>query len=624
MKIDFTLAFLRLASDVDLDPFTVSYCCRRIKSEGFQFLSVTLPKLSKAVLSGLETGFLDRSSLTCFAWKRQSLRVFSKFLDQIFDPSTGLLYPNPDVFSIYCLRQICEYNYKLATAYSEKEVRTATEAFVALDSTVPTAGEYDDDFVDKLRADFETHYRTLSKSTVGEILEYSNPRPGPGTFSRKGAYTKTTGNPWYVRKHLDYSVPSYFKKYAYASRPLKKVYSYNPISESFDGPGKPLRNAPMPTIANDRLVSEVLFVPKDSRGPRTIVREPFPTLRYHMAYNKFLADNLEEKSFGRINFQDQSINRSMAQSASLDKKWATIDLSNASDSVSADIMAHVFRHSPGLRTFCQSRTTSCSLPDGREIKLKKLSGMGSGLTFPSMGLLIHLACTRAIVDYYHIPYKRARLLVYVYGDDIIVPTHMVSIVYKALERVSLRVNKDKSFWRGHFRESCGGDFFKGQDVAPVRLRMANAYPDVHNSKCTITISGSLAIVGLERHCRELYHAGLHSLMNYYYSILERAVGKLPTVSGDSPVIGRYSLTPMNYEQDGCGNYCTIRALMPSPLIEEHESDPYMYLRRKINRSISTFEDLLYPDTSGSSLGEVEVPRRIKLVRRRISAYRLMG
>jgi hypothetical protein len=626
MELKLISLFNKLASDVDLDPLTVKYCTQRIKSEGLKFLTVTLPKLSKAVIHGLETGHFDRSTLTCFAWKRQSLRYFTKFLDGIFDPRTGDLLPAPDALCIYLLRQLCEYFYKLAMDFTEDEVLTATQKFVSLDSSVPTSGEYDEQFVDQLRKDFETHYQILATATVSDILKYRRPRPGPGTFSQKSAYERATGYPWYVRKHNDQTVPESFKDFAYASRPLKRVFNFD---EKLDAnrPGyNSLRKAPMPTIANDLPISEVLFVPKDSRGPRTIVREPFPTLRYHLAFNMFAADHLERVSNARINFQDQAINRAIAQKASLDRGWATIDLRDASDSVSASIMAHIFRFSPGCGAFVKSRTPHCRLPSGQTIKLNKLSGMGSGLTFPSMSLLIHLAITRAIVDYYHIPYKVARLRVYVYGDDIIVPNNMVSIAMKALERVCLHVNKDKSFWRGRFRESCGGDFFGGQDVAPVRLKMSGAHIEASNSKCIISFKGSLAIVELERHCRELVEAGLLSLAEYYYNALERTVGTLPTVSGESPVLGRYSITPHEYEQDGTGTYIKVRAIMPVPLSEKHDDlDPYIFISKVINRcTMSLLEQRFFPSSSGSTYGEVEVPRRIKLKRQKISAFRLMG
>jgi hypothetical protein len=57
-----------------------------------------------------------------------------------------------------------------------------------------------------------------------------------------------------------------------------------------------------------------------------------------------------------------------------------------------------------------------------------------------------------------------------YGDDIIVPTATAVSVVGGLESFGLKVNIRKSFWTGEFRESCGGDYFRGLDVTPVYLR----------------------------------------------------------------------------------------------------------------------------------------------------------
>jgi hypothetical protein len=60
--------------------------------------------------------------------------------------------------------------------------------------------------------------------------------------------------------------------------------------------------------------------------------------------------------------------------------------------------------------------------------------------------------------------------VYVYGDDIIVRSDFADTAIQVLESVGLRVNTNKSFVHSLFRESCGGEYYNGWDVTPVRLR----------------------------------------------------------------------------------------------------------------------------------------------------------
>jgi len=60
--------------------------------------------------------------------------------------------------------------------------------------------------------------------------------------------------------------------------------------------------------------------------------------------------------------------------------------------------------------------------------------------------------------------------VYVYGDDLIIPTDYAQDVISALTYCGFSINKEKSFTEGHFRESCGGDYFKGVDVRPYFMK----------------------------------------------------------------------------------------------------------------------------------------------------------
>lgn len=591
MKVDYITLFYNLCNDVGVDPYTIKYCTNRLKSEGIQFLTVTLPTLSKAVLRSLELGYFDRP--TSFAWKRKSLRYFAKFLNKIFDPNTGLVLTNPCALSILQLRQVCDYSYKLAVPYSQESLDRYTDAFIATDNDVPSL-DYDFAWVDQLRKDWETYFRKISKSTVDEILHSATVRSGPGTYSRS---TPNAGYDWYVRKSADYGVHEKLRHLAWASRPL--------------------RSAPMPRIVDYDLYSELLFVPKDSRGPRTIVREPYHTLRYQMAYNSYLTHSLERHTKFRINFKNQQVNRSLAELSSRTRDYATLDLKDASDRVSFNIVKHIFRNSPGLKYFLlNSRTNKVKLPNGDTKQLNKLSGMGSGFTFPTMSLLIYLSVVRGVSNRHGIPYREAMKAIYVYGDDLIVPVRFYHTAIKSLERSALMVNDTKSFYRSHFRESCGGDYFNGQDVTPCRLKL---------SGCTISVSGKLSVTGdlaylqVERHCRELVKAGLLRTANYFYSVLEAHLGPLPYISGESPVIGRWTFHSPDYPMDSTGAYKKVRCIIPTAKVKKVGDlcDPYLHLASSI---ASAGRD----SGVGQTYGEVSVPRTIRYRRSRVSAFRLMG
>ena len=84
--------------------------------------------------------------------------------------------------------------------------------------------------------------------------------------------------------------------------------------------------------------------------------------------------------------------------------------------------------------------------------------MGNGFTFP-LETLIFWALTASAcegdVD-----------SVSVYGDDIICPRERADDVIDTLTMCGFKINLEKSFVEGPFRESCGCDYYKGIDIRP--------------------------------------------------------------------------------------------------------------------------------------------------------------
>jgi hypothetical protein len=68
----------------------------------------------------------------------------------------------------------------------------------------------------------------------------------------------------------------------------------------------------------------------------------------------------------------------------------------------------------------------------------------------------------------------------VYGDDIVVHSADAENAMHILESFGFVVNRDKSFVKGFFKESCGVDAFHGVDVTPVRFRTLWSHHPVPN------------------------------------------------------------------------------------------------------------------------------------------------
>jgi hypothetical protein len=593
--IKITCVVKQLAADVGLDSITVDYVIRRAKFEGLAFLTVTLPKLSKSVVSALETGVFERPS--DFAWKGKSLRYFRSFLDRIFD-SKGALLTDPCPLAIAQLRQFCEYFYKLANAATDKQKVANEQNYLRIEEDC-SSSFWGDPFVDAVRKNIETHYN-LSGSSVVDVFQHTRPRFGPGAFfgSEKAdnfAEYKLMPSDIIGTARLDQAPFSgYFRSYPSSKEKINLV--------------------------QEGRTSAVLFVPKDSRGPRTISKEPLHLLKGQMSFFGWMSSLLERSTRFRINFLDQRKNRDLALQGSIDRRWSTLDLKDASDRVSLALCRVLFQNIPSVRYFITHfRSTHTQLPSGREIRLKKLSGMGSGITFPILALTVHASICTSIVRSTSLEYNYVSRNVYVYGDDVIVPNNWYNAAVSGLNQVGLRVNLTKSFTKGFFRESCGGDYFRGQNVTPVRLRLAGVglgTPDLYRSG-EIRFGKKVkdrAFLQLERHCRELWTNGLTNLSRYYYGVLEKVFGPLPMVSGNSAVLGIYN--PLSSEVPVMEQLGYVPS---SVILKSNRVSPHKYLGHFLLKEYDEPWVRLFSPGRADVFGEVALPRRLK-IRKKLASY----
>lgn len=624
MEIKLINLYRALLLDLGVSKKDVSYLTHRLRNEGFHVLTALLPAFSKHVLACIEKGYytvFEYGGGCPFRTRKSGglPGIFQGFLKEIFcfNDYTKVWRVSDSAcpVSIWALRQACEYAYKLALPFTDAQLAMAERKFWEVDDQVHTKQNFDELYVDTLRKNFQTYYPHSFRITPADCHESA--RNGPGTFAEKRQWEKSTGVPWWVRNYLPIELPYEARNYEYAYR-LNKRW-------------------PLPRILGrvDRRVSEVLFVPKDSRGPRVIVREPYETLQVQMGYNTQMSRALERDTNYRINFESQETNRQLAHQSSITRQNATLDLKDASDRVSFAIVQRLMQYHPLKDLVANYRTAFGRVPgarlDPKPRKLKKLAGMGSGFTFPTMALLIHLAICTSVSRGFDLSYRSVMERVYVYGDDIIVPNSWVELAISGLQRVGLEVNSSKSYSKSYFRESCGGDYYYGNDVTPVRLRLHNSEPTAHGTTLSLN-QRDFGIVALERHARELCDKQLHSASAFIYNILEQALGPLPRVSGDSPYLGRYTTASevhSSLECDETGAYTRVSAYLPVPRVVRLNSVvknsllnrcPQRYLKQALTKVDKPFEDrqVLLGFDDGV------IPRKISLRRTLPSGLALVG
>jgi len=214
--------------------------------------------------------------------------------------------------------------------------------------------------------------------------------------------------------------------------------------------------------------SRLLFVPKDSRGPRTISCEPKELMFVQQGVGRNLMRILFQSTKGRINFVEQSVNADLALASSLSREYATIDLQDASDRVSTRLVTLLFPDW-ALKYLLALRSTKTLLPDGTVYQHCKYAPMGSALCFPIESVVFWALSVVAGVKS-GMTEMDAKASTYVYGDDIVVKTEVYSELLRIFTRCGLIVNSGKSFVEGPFRESCGTDAWKGEVVTPFRVK----------------------------------------------------------------------------------------------------------------------------------------------------------
>lgn len=225
-----------------------------------------------------------------------------------------------------------------------------------------------------------------------------------------------------------------------------------------DGPATPI----IPIVRGNRWTS----VPKDASRRRSIAVEPSLNLFLQLGIGAVLRRRLNE--FGLLldpdthGIDSQSLHRNWAREASITGDYATIDLSNASDTICSELVRWLL---PGewheLLDAARSRLT---LLDGHWYHLEKFSSMGNGFTF-ELETMLFFSLVSAFCEF-----RGIEGAVSVYGDDIIVPVDAYDSLIPFLSLCGFSANVKKSYARGPFRESCGGDYWRGVDVRPVYLK----------------------------------------------------------------------------------------------------------------------------------------------------------
>jgi len=447
---------------LDRDIITIE---KRFKNEDFGFLSVALPALGDAFTKGIAFG-----EFTCpFGFKRAKGQAIPRFLSgvlcEVFEPLSGKLKEDADLGVIKCLREMLYLFKKTQVSASEEEnlhKKAVAEFFRCDDEAakviIPDGYEYHIGLVSRLVL------LGLSSIPVDDI-PYKH---GPGAvFEGYKANQKWSALTESVRNADSVLDDCGYDDFGVS---LTELSERSVIGESSNR-----------VYSEDRVsgrTARLVTVPKNSTSRRTITVEPMLNQFVQQGLNTLLRNEISRCSVlsNCLALTDQSKNQQLALEGSLSGMWATIDLKSASDLLSVKLVETVF---DGHGLFfdrmmdCRSTYIESSVIEGH--MLAKFAGMGNALTFPVQSVCFAVVCIAAILDQWGLKptmarVRRASRQIRVFGDDIIIHTDYAQQCVNWLEVVGLKVNVNKSFLVGNFRESCGVDAYKGVDVTPLYVR----------------------------------------------------------------------------------------------------------------------------------------------------------
>jgi hypothetical protein len=443
--------------------------------EGLQWCLTEAPKLEKHILDCIENG--------C----EPALDMFPVWLRRL---AAGSVI---DPVQLRYLRQLLLFCYKAEVTHDNETTEKAFKAFLEVNYTVGRFGGSLSGQSPRLLDSARRHCQSVLYRFNEKAL---SPSHGPGAVT-------TSKEKWQKR----YSTIEYLYPYAdYYSLYFNMDHSFEHSELDYD----------------ELIEAKLIAVPKDSRGPRLICVHPAEAIWLQQGLRRQLerAISSHRRCFGpwpqgHIHFDDQSVNGKIALLSSRSRRYATLDMKEASDRISEPLVQILFGDKYKYFGCCRAQKVLIpkvgSYANVRS-DLNCYAPMGNATTFPVQSLVFWAICVASLqCRGFHQPGA-----VFVFGDDIIVPTECAEFVIDDLESFGLLVNRTKSFWRGAFRESCGIDAFNGVNVTPLRWKTTLDAEHVTGLQSLSDLAMRLRIAGYEEAARSTYHT-LHTRFNHRYN-----------------------------------------------------------------------------------------------------------
>jgi len=514
----------------------LEYISRRVEDEGDSFLTITLPAYCQGFERALDNGQVTHDLFKGFSFTSGLPKLFSGFLELVFDRVTGRLLDEPNLHAIWAVRQITLMFGKVARPCTPERELSAFKAYIECEKEVKESDEvlFSATAEAERRRNQFRRIRTLLYSDLFykvqcEVRDLTLvPVHGPGaTADRKLGNAKWIPTEWPVRAEAAFPIADYLIPSHRHFDELDAVNFLEPEDE------RPVR---------------VVAVPKTLKTPRIIAIEPTCMQYMQQGLMRCFVKHIEANHFLRalIGWSSSEANHRLAREGSENGSLATLDLKEASDRVSNQQVQLLLDGYPLLAEAVDAcRSSKADVLGHGVIPLTKFASMGSALTFPMEAIIFSIVSLMGIENALnrHLTLGDIKSLsggrMRVYGDDIIVPSYAVESVVEELEAFGFRVNQNKSFWNGKFRESCGKDYYSGIDVSTVKCRA-----DLPTHRQDVS-----ALLSAFSFRNQLYLAGMWKTAEFVGNHLKSLGIPTPRVAPTSAVLGFFSFLGFDTEKE---------------------------------------------------------------------------
>lgn len=556
---DIRLAYPDLV-DIDRD---INRLSRLSESRGLGFYTLDLPNLDAILLDGLENGRLCcKGPLTSRVSSKIIVPRFLRGLWLRIFSSDGKLKNDPDVSAMFFIRQLTTIGKKIVVPCTTDRIIDSVQKYYGIEETLrePTFKWANDDLFD-----YDIHTRPHFRDGLDVYLascEFADEQSAKAFESDLGGlcdrldkvcrliatslgfydpygYTSSNGVVSKVFfRHGPGAVSDlkgkYINKYNFPNWPekLQSIFPYDAFANfAFSSDGY-LSDVEMP--------SKLIAVPKTAKGPRLIASEPTSHQWCQQVTKTYLEEKISSSWVGGfIDFKRQDLSQSMVIEASREGKLATVDLSSASDRLSCWTVERAFISNVSILDALHAHRTRYIIDGVTKAKpmllQKKFASQGTAVTFP-VQTLVFLACALASTPGPITVKSLSKLMgkVRVYGDDIIIPQAGYVPLCTLLQYLGLKVNEDKSFSKGLFRESCGMDAYAGVCITPVKPKVLYG-------------TDADSVMALIDTANNLFRKGMWCASKVVEQIAGNAVKQLPVVGDGIGDIGLFSFCGSDYK-----------------------------------------------------------------------------